>query len=87
MLHQKSKRQGKKDEHALANMHAQLVHTHTHFALTHNHMLHFTLQLPLPLHISHSPAKTSTARETCLETEGKLPPCPDWLSSLATAYV
>lgn len=52
---------------------------------THNHMLHFTLQ-PLPLVLSRSPAKTSTARETCLETEGKLPLCSDWLSSLATAY-
>lgn len=65
------------------------LHTHLHTPArshTHNHMLHFTLQPPLPLLLSHSPAKTSTARETCLETEGKLPPCSDWLSSLATAY-
>lgn len=86
MLHQKSKRQGKK-MNTLSQTCALNLYTHTHFALTHNHMLHFTLQLPLPLLLSHSPAKTSTARETCLETEGKLPPCPDWLSSLATAYV
>ncbi|TNN82626.1 hypothetical protein EYF80_007144 [Liparis tanakae] len=31
-------------------------------------MLHFTLQPPLPFPLSHSPAKTSPAREACLET-------------------
>lgn len=65
------------------------LHMHTptlSHTRTHNHMLHFTLQPPLPLLLSHSPAKTSTARETCLETKEKLPPCSDWQSSLATAY-
>lgn len=95
MLHQKSKRQGK-TKHALAKkktcttqiararsrtlLHAH-AHAHTH---NHNHMLHFTSQPPPSL--SASPAKTSTACETCLETERRLPPLRDWLSNLATAY-
>lgn len=85
------KQEAGQNEHPLTNMHTQLAHahncslSHTHTQI-HNHMLHFTLQPPLPLLLSHSPAKTSTARENCLETEGKLPPCSDWLSSLATAY-
>lgn len=92
MLHQKSKRQGKtkhalakKKKHArpISRVHAAatLLHAHTH---NHNHMLHFTSQHPPSL--SASPAKTSTACETCLETERRLPPRRDWLSNLATAY-
>lgn len=72
---------------ARASRHAPTTHTHVSNTRTRNHMLHFTLQPPPPAPaLSHSPAKTSTARETCLETDRKLPPCCDWLRSLATAY-
>lgn len=91
MLHQKARGRAKWTRARSKHAHLTCTCTHTHacslsHSRTHNHMLHFTPQPPLPLWLSHSPAKTSTARETCLETEGKLPPCSDRLSSLATAY-
>lgn len=52
-------------------MHTRLQNMHTELARAHDHTLHFTPQPPLPL--PHSPAKTSTAREACLETGGR-----DW---------
>lgn len=90
MLHQKARGRAKwthacKHAHSTCTCTQPLTLSHPHTQI-HNHMLHFTLQPPLPLLLSYSPAKTSTARETCLETERKLPPCSDWLSSLATAY-
>jgi len=92
MLHQKARGRAKWT-HARKHAHSTCtcMHTHTHKrALSHTHTqshapLHSAAAPPAPV-LSHSPAKTSTARETCLETEGKLPPCSDWLSSLATAY-
>lgn len=82
------KQEAGQNEHALANMHIQLAHTHTHLlALTCTYTITCsTSPCSRPSRsCSPTPAKTSTARETCLETEGKLPPCCNWLSSLATA--
>lgn len=91
MLHQKARGRAKWSR---ARKHARSTRpcTHTHplpRSHTRTHTSHAPLHPaaapPAPA-LSHSPAKTSPARETCLETEGKLPPCSDWPSSLATAY-
>ncbi len=90
MLHQKARGRAKWTR-ARKHAHSTCTCTYTHpLALTHTHAqshapLHPAAAPPAPA-LSRSPAKTSTARETCLETEGKLPLCSDWLSSLATAY-
>lgn len=76
------KRQGKTKARSRTCTNTQPSHTHT----SSHAPLHTATAPPAPV-LSCSPAKTSTTRETCLETEGKLPPCPDWLSSLATVYV
>lgn len=68
--------------------HSNRSHTHPFWhAQPQSHAPLHSAAAPPASALSHSPAKTSTARETCLETEGKLPPRSDWLSSLATACV
>lgn len=83
------KQEAGQNEHTHTHKHEH-AHIHTHSSQTHTHTHTITCSTSpwsLPsLSRCRSPAKTSTARESCLETEGKLPPSSDWPSSLATAY-